>query len=118
MKDGRVYGTRYAKRAQVVVAPFDYIEAFYNRTRRHFGLGYRLPVQFLQDWVLTLRTERLSGERDGGGDGIEPPPKRRQFIMNPDDSDVPPRRGHRRQRFRILDTRASSTRGWALPTGS
>ena len=27
---------------------FEYIEVFYNRSRRHFTLGYRSPVRFLK----------------------------------------------------------------------
>ncbi len=29
---------------------FDYIEAFYNRKRRHSTLGYVSPVQFMINW--------------------------------------------------------------------
>jgi putative transposase len=36
--------TRQAARLQV----FDYIEAFYNRTRLHSGLGYKSPLAFEQ----------------------------------------------------------------------
>ena len=38
----KVYRTREQARADV----FDYIERFYNPTRRHSTLGYRSPVQF------------------------------------------------------------------------
>ena len=40
----KVYRTRDQARADV----FDYIERFYNPTRRHSTLGYRSPVQFEQ----------------------------------------------------------------------
>lgn len=40
----RIYHTRNAARADV----FDYIERFYNPTRRHSTLGYRSPVNFEQ----------------------------------------------------------------------
>ena len=33
----------------------DYIEVFYHRSRRHSTLGYKLPTQFLKDWVTTAR---------------------------------------------------------------
>ena len=40
----RVYRTRDAARADV----FDYIERFYNTTRRHSTIGYLSPVEFEQ----------------------------------------------------------------------
>jgi putative transposase len=39
---GRIYRTRDDARADV----FDYIERFYNRTRRHSTIGYLSPVDF------------------------------------------------------------------------
>jgi len=38
----KVYRTREQARADV----FDYIERFYNSTRRHSTLGYVSPIQF------------------------------------------------------------------------
>ena len=35
-------------------ASFDYIEVFYNRTRRHSTLDYQSPIQYLERW----RTEQ------------------------------------------------------------
>ena len=35
-----------ATRRQAVLATFDYIETFYNPTRRHSSLGYLSPVAF------------------------------------------------------------------------
>jgi putative transposase len=43
-----VYHRRFATRAEARTAIFDYIEAFYNRTRLHSALGYRSPLQFEQ----------------------------------------------------------------------
>ncbi|MGD9586564.1 MAG: IS3 family transposase, partial [Brachymonas sp.] len=40
----KVYRTRGQARSDV----FDYIECFYNPTRRHSTLGYLSPVQFEQ----------------------------------------------------------------------
>jgi len=57
LKNERVHGTRYASREQAVADLFDYIEVFYNRSRRHSTLGYHSPVQFLQDWI-TIQHER------------------------------------------------------------
>jgi transposase InsO family protein len=30
---------------------FEYIEVFYNRSRRHSTLGYSSPARFLQNWI-------------------------------------------------------------------
>ena len=51
LKNERVHGTTYATRAQAQADLFEYIEVFYNRSRRHSTLGYNSPTQFLQDWV-------------------------------------------------------------------
>ena len=29
----------------------EYIEVFYNRSRRHSTLGYSSPVRFLEEWI-------------------------------------------------------------------
>jgi putative transposase len=60
LKNERVHGTRYATRAKAVADLFDYIEVFYNRSRRHSTLGYRSPVQFLQDWIKTQHERKLA----------------------------------------------------------
>jgi putative transposase len=57
LKNERVHGTRYATRKQAIADLFDYIEVFYNRSRRHSTLGYSSPIQFLQDWI-TKQHER------------------------------------------------------------
>jgi putative transposase len=36
---------------------FEYIEVFYNRSRRHSSLGLASPVQFLPDWMKTRQTK-------------------------------------------------------------
>ena len=51
-KNERVHGLRYETRAKMTAASFEYIEVFYNRTRRHSTLGYQSPVQFLDDWQI------------------------------------------------------------------
>jgi putative transposase len=53
LKNERVHGTRYATRAGARTDLFDYIEVFYNRSRRHSTLGYQSPIQFLQGWIQT-----------------------------------------------------------------
>lgn len=60
LKNERVHGTRYTTRAQAVADLFDYIEVFYNRSRRHSTLGYRSPVQFLQDWITTQHERKIA----------------------------------------------------------
>jgi transposase InsO family protein len=46
LKYETVYHRRFATRAEARTAIFDYIEAFYNRTRLHSSLGYVSPVTF------------------------------------------------------------------------
>jgi putative transposase len=60
LKNERVHGTRYATRAEAVADLFDYIEVFYNRSRRHSALGYTSPTQFLQDWITTQHERKLA----------------------------------------------------------
>jgi len=58
-KNERVHGIRYATRAEMSAMSFEYIEAFYNRKRRHSTLGYKAPTQFLHDWVSAQHEEKL-----------------------------------------------------------
>jgi len=51
LKNERVHGQRYLTKEQAKTDLFEYIEVFYNRRRRHSGLGYRSPVQYLQHWI-------------------------------------------------------------------
>ncbi len=45
LKTVLVYHTHYATRAEATRDIFAYIEGFYNRTRRHSGIGYISPVE-------------------------------------------------------------------------
>ncbi len=60
----------YRSTEQARAEVFEYIEVFYNRTRRHSTLGSRSPMQFMQDWVTTQhqanrrhKSYRLEGEK-------------------------------------------------------
>ena len=46
LKNELVHRRRFATRAEARTAIFDYIEAFYNRTRRHSSLGYQSPLDY------------------------------------------------------------------------
>jgi putative transposase len=43
----------------MTAASFEYSEVFYNRTRWHSTLGYKSPMQFLEDWRLAQHEESL-----------------------------------------------------------
>ena len=58
-KNERVHGVGFATRAEMTAASFEYIEAFYNRKRLHSTLGYKSPVQFLNDWISAQHEEKL-----------------------------------------------------------
>ncbi len=51
LKNERVNGMTYATRADAIADLFEYIEVFYNRSRRHSTLGYSSPVRFLENWI-------------------------------------------------------------------
>jgi hypothetical protein len=38
---------------------FEYIEVLYNRKRQHSSLGYKSPIRFLDDWLITSQKEKL-----------------------------------------------------------
>jgi transposase InsO family protein len=46
LKNELVHRRRFATRAEARTAIFDYIEAFYNRSRRHSSLGYQSPLDY------------------------------------------------------------------------
>ncbi len=43
-------GGRTPTRASCISKPLRFVEGFYNRKRRHSGLGYLSPVEFEQAW--------------------------------------------------------------------
>ncbi len=52
LKNERVHGTRYETREQAKADLFEYIELFYNRSRRHSALGGKSPSIVYDDWVM------------------------------------------------------------------
>ncbi len=46
LKTELVFHQHYATRAEARLDIFEYIEAFYNRFRRHSALGYNSPVNY------------------------------------------------------------------------
>jgi putative transposase len=46
LKNELIHRQRFATRAQARTAIFEYIECFYNRTRRHSSLGYQSPLDY------------------------------------------------------------------------
>ena len=58
-KNERVHGIQYATHADMKASSFEYIEAFYNRKRQHSTLGYRSPIQFLENWLSEQQKKKL-----------------------------------------------------------
>jgi transposase InsO family protein len=54
----RVHGTTYATRADAQADLFQYIEVFYNRSRRHSTLDYSVPVRILENWISEHATQQ------------------------------------------------------------
>jgi len=50
LKTEHVYHETCRTREEAQVSIFEYVEAFYNRTRRHSTLGYVSPAVFEQQW--------------------------------------------------------------------
>ena len=46
LKTELVYHRKFATRKEASLAVFEYIEAWYNRKRRHSALGYQIPCHF------------------------------------------------------------------------
>ena len=55
LKKEMVHQRRFKTRAEAKAAIFEYIEVFYNRQRRHSGIGYKTPKQAFEDmtWKMT-----------------------------------------------------------------
>ncbi len=46
LKRELVHGERYRTREEARLSIFEYVEVFYNRVRKHSGLGYKSPEQY------------------------------------------------------------------------
>lgn len=57
LKNERVHATRYRTHQDAKADLFEYIEVFYNRSRRHSSLGFVSPEQFLLDWIKAQQTK-------------------------------------------------------------
>jgi transposase InsO family protein len=57
LKNERMHGTTYATRADAQADLCEYVEVFYNRSRRHSTLGHSSPVRFLQNWITEQAAE-------------------------------------------------------------
>jgi transposase InsO family protein len=53
LKTELVYRQRYRTREEARVAIFEYIAAFYNRTRRHSSNGYRSPHEHEAQYLVS-----------------------------------------------------------------
>jgi putative transposase len=51
LKNERVFHQHYATRALARQDIFDYIEVFYNRSRRHSALSYQSPAAYYAAWL-------------------------------------------------------------------
>lgn len=50
---------KWATRAELRLAIFDYIEVFYNRQRLHSTLGYFSPAEFERNWQPAAEGDKL-----------------------------------------------------------
>jgi len=57
LKKELVHRQRFKTRAQAKIAIFEYIEVFYNRQRRHSGIGYQTPVQAFEDMTWKMAAQ-------------------------------------------------------------
>jgi len=57
LKNERVHATRYRTHQEAMADLFEYIEVFYNRSRRHSSLGLVSPTKYLQNWLTTQQAQ-------------------------------------------------------------
>lgn len=66
LKHELIYRRRFVTRAEAIIAIFDYVVSFYNRTRLHSTFGFKKPARLRLQSQLTfihhaLRVSVLSG---------------------------------------------------------
>jgi transposase InsO family protein len=57
LKNERVHMMRYRTQREAAADVFEYIEVFYNRSRRHSSLGLVSPTKYLQNWLTTQQAQ-------------------------------------------------------------
>ena len=57
IKNELIYQTRYKTREEAKSSIFEYIEAFYNRVRRHSYINYQSPLSFENDFYSSTRVQ-------------------------------------------------------------
>jgi putative transposase len=60
LKNERVHGSRYETRDEARADLFDYIEVFYNRSRRHSALGGQSPATVYAAWLKIQSESKLA----------------------------------------------------------
>jgi putative transposase len=60
LKNERVHGSRYETRDVARADLFDYIEVFYNRSRRHSALGGQSPAAVYEAWLKIQSEPKLA----------------------------------------------------------
>lgn len=60
LKNERVHGSRYGTREAARADLFDYVEVFYNRSRRHSALGGQNPAAVYAAWLKTQSEPKLA----------------------------------------------------------
>jgi putative transposase len=60
LKNERVHGSRYETRDEARADLFDYVEVFYNRSRRHSALGGQSPAAVYAAWLKIQPAPKLA----------------------------------------------------------
>jgi putative transposase len=60
LKNERVHGSRYETRNEARADLFDYVEVFYNRSRRHSALGGQSPAAVYAAWLKIQSESKLA----------------------------------------------------------
>jgi putative transposase len=60
LKNERVHGSRYETRDAARADLFDYVEVFYNRSRRHSALGGQSPAAVYEAWLKIQSEPKLA----------------------------------------------------------